>query len=323
MEDEDNRKELVEKNVRPRLKTRRGWNFQTREENREIEEIPKNKSKHFIKPWKNYLENIEIIETKLKGPKKENTKDAIKQAAEQAIQSLNSDYYIYTDGSTNDKQENGGAGVVIYDKNREKIEERNAAAGKMCSSYAGECVALIEAMNWIQERNKEERNKMYSIITDSMPLVNWLNKLDNKVQEGWKAEICDRLSRNKANIKVLWIPSHIDVEGNEAADNQAKEGSNKDQQLIPIERDIIVKPKIKSKKQEITHEGAKSKFGNRRKPKIEIERKWPQKVRILYSKMRTNHCTSLKVYQHKLEEEKEKNCRLCKEKVETSEHLIC
>ena len=39
--------------------------------------------------------------------------------------------------------------------------------------------------------------------------------------------------------------------------------------------------------------------------------------------MRKNHCTSLNVYQHKLEEEKEENCRLCKEKVETSEHLIC
>ena len=58
---------------------------------------------------------------------------------------------IYTDGSTSGEQENGGAGVTIWDSNDNVLEEISQPAGVLCSSNTGECVALLEAIKWIRD----------------------------------------------------------------------------------------------------------------------------------------------------------------------------
>ena len=96
-----------------------------------------------------------------------------------------------------------------------------------------------------------------------------------------------------ATATLLWIPSHCDIPGNEQADELAKKGSMKNQENIPVTHSIL-KTKIKGKKWESTHERAT--FGEKRSPKMEIERTWPKKVRTLYSRLRTGHTTELKAY---------------------------
>jgi len=214
--------------------------------------------------------------------------------------------------------------MVVYSKEGNKISEGCWAAGKLCSSFAGECVAMIQAMEWAQKNEEEEERpeREYSILTDSMSLIKWMKNVGNKVQDGWKAEMCECMMKNKARIKILWIPSHINIEGNEAADNQAKRGSFLNQDEIPIEKDIV-KAKIKRERYNIEHEGARQKFKERREPKQAIEKRWPHKIKVLYTRLRTNHSAELGYYQKKINNEEEGKCRLCHDKEETSEHLVC
>ena len=64
-------------------------------------------------------------------------------------------------------------------------------------------------------------------------------------------------------------------------------------------------------------------YGERRKPKFEEEKKWPKKVRTLFSKLRTGHSTELKRYRFLIEKEDDPICNLCEQEEETIEHILC
>ena len=62
------------------------------------------------------------------------------------ILEIKADLEIYTDGSTSENQMNEGAGFHSRSKDGSTIEEMNVAAGKYCSSYDVEGVAMIKAI---------------------------------------------------------------------------------------------------------------------------------------------------------------------------------
>ena len=72
-------------------------------------------------------------------------KEELKELMIKKIKTFDPDYFIYTDGSTGGDQKDGGAGMFIEDRSRVTIEERGFPARELCSSYAGECLALLEA----------------------------------------------------------------------------------------------------------------------------------------------------------------------------------
>ena len=120
----------------------------------------------------------------------------------------------------------------------------------------------------------------------------------------------------------MWIPSHCGIDGNEKADELAKQGSELEQSEIPVTH-AIVKAKIKSRKWTIEHQRAKDTYGDRRKPDFKTERKWPQHVRRLYSRLRTGHTPELKSYRHRIGTEESPLCDKCGEEDETIQHVLC
>ena len=70
------------------------------------------------------------------------------------IESIHAEYKIYTDGSTDANQENGGAGIYIEGALGTVVREESVVAGKFCSSYTGECVAFLRALEWIQQQEQ-------------------------------------------------------------------------------------------------------------------------------------------------------------------------
>ena len=58
---------------------------------------------------------------------------------------IKADLEIYKDGSTSGNKMNKGAGFHIRSKGGSTIEEMDVAAGKYCSSYDGEGIAMIKA----------------------------------------------------------------------------------------------------------------------------------------------------------------------------------
>ena len=98
-----------------------------------------------LPPWKE-AENLILDMVELEKPKKEYTEEELLRLSMNKINSITSNIVIYTDGSTDGSQENGGAGVFIEDEYGNTLLQTSFAAGKYCSSYSGECVAMLRTI---------------------------------------------------------------------------------------------------------------------------------------------------------------------------------
>ena len=314
--DEDARKILAEKEVTQRLKSKTGWRSETNWMAKE--ELCRETGKTTVYPMVPLkLETTAVELTK----KKENyTEQELQRQTECKIAEVDADIEIYTDGSTAGNQQNGGAGVFAQDKEGNVLLERSVPAGKLCSSYDGECLAFLEALKWIEDR--DQREEKYAIFSDSLSLVTALKSNKWKDNHEWIRMIKRKLQETKTSVTLCWVPSHCDTYGNEKADRLADKGAKMSQENIPVTCSIA-KAKLKSKRWQPTHPEATAMFGDRRKPKEE-EREWPENVRRLYARIRSNHAKELRAYQERIGMLSDGNYQHCDmgEK-ETVKHILC
>ena len=126
--------------------------------------IPRDTTKPPLAPWKT-LTALNTDRAELTKRKTEYSQEQLLQLTNKKIEEIQCDIRIYTDGSTHQNQENGGAGVYIEDESGEVLHEACFPDGKYCSSYSAECVAMLKALEWIQ------LNPLPALIcTDSMSL---------------------------------------------------------------------------------------------------------------------------------------------------------
>lgn len=315
--EEDSRRKLIETEDRTRLTTRHGWRHKTREAatslvfNREFPEI-------HIPPW--YTNGVEYQKVKLDKKKGEYSKERLHQMTLERIAELDADIEIYTDGSTGGDQRDGGAGIYIRNRAGDTLEEISKAAGKICSSYNGETVAMEEATKWIKEQGESDLH--YLVITDSMSMTEALEINDWKDKHEWIKQIKRNMEEIKAKTTVLWVPSHCGTEGNERADQLANLGAKMRQEETPVPFGIT-KAKIKAEKWRIVHDRAREMYGERRKPRSDIEKKWPRRIRSQFARLRTDHAKELKIYQKKIENIEDATCEVCGEGDETIKHVLC
>ena len=242
-----------------------------------------------LPPWRK-AQNLKIERVELEKPKKEYTEEELLLLSTVKINSLEREITIYTDGSTDGNQEKGGAGVYIHDATSSTILEESYPAGRYCSSYGGECVAMLKALEWLQ------RNPTPSLIcTDSDSLVAALEENNWKDRDPRLKQIKKIIFDYPHEITLLWIPSHCGIEGNDKADELAKKRG------VPVAH-AIMKSKIKSQSWPITHKAAR--------------------VRSLFSRLRTGHAVELKAYRHRIEKEEDGKCELCEKEDETIEHVL-
>ena len=121
-------------------------------------------------------------------------------------------------------------------------------------------------------------------------------------------------------ITVLWVPSHCGCAGNEEADRLADEGTKLNQQEVPITH-AIAQARVRKRKWTVEHDRAKEVFGAKRKPKWEVEKAWPRRVRSLYARLRSGHSKELREYRYKIDAEDDPYCD-CREE-ETIQHILC
>ena len=320
----DSRRQLAERAVPQRLKTRIGWRTKTQKNTEEakIGKIARAEVTPPLPPWMRH-DNLTIAYTPLKKKKSDYQPEELKSIALQKILSYNAKTTIYTDGSTSGRQENGGAGFFIIAYEGEEILKRSVPAGELCSSFTGECVALLNALEWVaEEETKGKKLEQVLICTDSMSMAMALENHKWKDPEHWMKEIKLQLSILKTNIVVLWIPSHVDIAGNEEADALANTGATMDQTGIPVAHSTV-KARIKRRRWNVEHERAVEIYGKRRKPKMEVEKKWPRKVRTLYARLRTNHAKELKSYLKFIEAEDDDLCEAGCGAPDTIKHVLC
>jgi ribonuclease HI len=230
-------------------------------------------------------------------------------------------FRIFTDGSTDGEQRNGGAGTYIEDGRGTTIEEFSVAAGAYCSSYGGECVAMLRAVTWIREHEVDNTELRSLILTDSDSLVSAIQDNSWKVKDEWLLEIKLVLAEIKSDVTILWVPSHCNIDGNEKADELAKTGTSKDQSTVPITHSIR-KAKIKARRWEVEHPRAKAMYKDRRKPQEDLERRWPRRVRTLFARLRSDHAKELNYYREKIKTSDTADCDTCGV-VENIKHVLC
>ncbi|UYV61642.1 hypothetical protein LAZ67_1005714 [Cordylochernes scorpioides] len=126
---------------------------------------------------------------------------------------------IYTDGSRDELGHTGSGCLIKTTNGIEKMKRRNP---DFCSVFRSELIAIYEALKSIRNTNYQD----IWILTDSRSAIQHLSHT---------GELRDKVSRNiigylqklskTSKIHLQWIPSHVGIEGNEAADVLAKKGT--------------------------------------------------------------------------------------------------
>ena len=130
---------------------------------------------------------------------------------------------IYTDGSkTNDGV---GAGFVIYHKNR-RIHTESIHMPDTSTVFQAEIEAISHACQYALANIKDLNIICIKILSDSQAAIKALNKPRITSQSVLTAlEYMETLALKVKHMTLAWIKAHVGTEGNEQADQAAKEGT--------------------------------------------------------------------------------------------------
>ena len=141
----------------------------------------------------------------------------------------------YTDGSVDPITDKAGSGLVLH-KNYTKIFNQALHVPDGSSTLQAELYAILMAL----EAVKEAEEKTLLICTDSLGSIQALKQHAPQDNHELLAHLHKLLNERDTADKetlVYWVPSHVGVPGNEAADTEAKKALQlTDIEYIPVSR---------------------------------------------------------------------------------------
>jgi len=153
---------------------------------------------------------------------------------------------VWTDGSVEEDQCNGGSGAIIVWKNNMPIEV-NAPAGKWCSSYSAELQAVNIALENINADRRANNIKQITICLDNRGVITKLSGGPMKITSESEDKcwlLLKQLTSRGTHIVFQWVPSHVGIEHNELVDSTAKNATKLNQEGVKIDFSTI-KARIK------------------------------------------------------------------------------
>ena len=168
------------------------------------------------------LKRAEIC-TGLMSLRKNDHPQILKNEAMQHIHSKQGYYHIYTDGSKG--QTGVGYAAVTADETVKRSLPSEA------SIHTAELAAMSSALEII-ERLGQRRYVIYSDSRSSLAAINSYNPRNQYVRQIQNK--IDSIIETGKHIMICWVPAHVGLPGNEAADKAAKEATGEERGNVPL-----------------------------------------------------------------------------------------
>ena len=187
-------------------------------------------------PWTFNSVNVFYNMDAVKFSSKTDTPDLRRAASIDVLLSLPPNEYVYwTDGSVVDGTGRGGGGIFIWDPGGPQHQHSwSVPAGRLCSSFRAEMTALKAALTHATSHDHPHLR----VCTDSLSAIQGLQEGPSRQsaklgQQIWT--LLSELSSKGRSVRLVWVPGHAGLTGNERADRTANEGVHLPQDATPLD----------------------------------------------------------------------------------------
>lgn len=156
------------------------------------------------------------------------TKEIAELEAEMSYNGL----ILWTDGS---KLDSGASGAGITWKSSFKWSGKSLALGHHKEILDAELFGILEAFKIAVKEKKRESYTILTIFCDSQTAIKRVQNDELGPGQAITKEIiqiAQKLTEEGVSIFIRWVPSHINIEGNEKADFLAKKAANKPKNVL-------------------------------------------------------------------------------------------
>ena len=154
---------------------------------------------------------------------------------------------IFTDGS----KSSDGVGSAAVSSRSSCV----ASLPKEASIFSAELHAIQMAVDSTGRRiyHQSDQQQNHVIYTDSKSSVDSLHIRNNHPVIRYIVNKLNTLKQSGINVEICWIPSHVGIQGNEAADQKAKEVAKRRAEIVPIHYEdyfSILRTKLDNKRKQ-------------------------------------------------------------------------
>ena len=129
------------------------------------------------------------------------------------------------------------------------------------------------------------------------------------------AELC-----KKKEVRILWVPGHCNLRGNQLADLETKLGSESAQPSVPLDSSTRAALIRREERQSpLTHRRLTALYTTRPREEEEVLLQKADRTDLI--RFRCGHHPHLRLWQHMTGMSETDSCRLCAEEEESSENL--
>jgi ribonuclease HI len=253
----------------------------------------------------------------------------IKQATLQHMDEYAEGIHIYTDGSKLSTGETA-YGVYIQEIN----EGKGARLPNHCTVYTAEISAILAALEWIkEERTQYTDSRKFVIYSDSLSSLQAINSSNVFYTTNTITKIhtiYSDLYKERLQVDIVWIPSHIGIKGNEQADKMAKHATSfpeSDNEHVPPDRQTVYRWIERSmiKEWQKQYDKIQDKTWYKQlEPNVNKKVKFTATTRreeVTITRIRFEHCRT-RDRQFKMKHSESNRCTACPTEVETITHYL-